>query len=357
MKHLHPLFTALLLICISLSSCVKENYFGKSKLKQILFFSVAHQSGNTRIVQDSLKIYVNVASDANIHALAIDSISLSTFASISPDPKAIQDFSKPFVYTVTAEDGTSAKYTVFLSQEGSNPQLENSGFDDWYTPGGKAYKQPGMDASTIWASANDGVTTTGSNNFNTTPLLISGTDFAAQLVTKDLGLIAQITKQRMGAATLFTGKFVLNIGNPSLSAQFGVPFQAKPTAFSIDYHYKAGTPYKDGSNNVMNKLDSADLYVLLENRNDPNAIKRIATGWLRVGNSENNSYKKATVTLIYGPLTAETPDYQKPLNGLYGTVTDPVTHISVVFSSSANGIHYEGGVNSTLLLNNFSLNY
>lgn len=356
MKDLHKIFTSVLLI-ICISSCVKENYFGKSKLKQILFFSVENQSGNTRIDQDFFKIYVTVANDANIHALAVDSISLSTFASISPDPKEAQDFSKPFIYTVMAEDGTSVNYTVFVSQETSNPQLENSGFDDWYTPNGKAYKQPGKDASTIWSSANDGVTTTGSNNFNTTPVLISGTDFAAQLVTKDLGLIAQITKQRMGAATLFTGKFVLNISNPSLSAQFGIPFQAKPSAFSIDYNYKAGTPYKDGSNNIISKLDSADLYILLENRNDPNAIKRIATGWLRVGNSDDASYKKTTIPLIYGQLPAETPAYQKPLNGIYGAATEAVTHISVVFSSSANGINYEGGVNSTLLLNNFSLIY
>lgn len=356
MKHLWKIFALMVAIAV-VPACVKEHYFGKSKLKQILFFSINNQSGNTNIVQDSLKIYVAVASNANIRALTVDSILLSTFASISPAPKQVQDFSKPFIYTVTAEDGTSVNYTVFAKQEGSTPQLENSDLDDWYTPNGKAYKQPGKDASTIWASANDGVTTTGANNFNTTPVLISGTDFAAQLVTKDLGLIAQITRQRMGAATLFTGKFVLNIANPALSAQFGIPFQARPSAFSIEYNYKGGSPYKDGANQVINKVDSADLYVLLENRSDPNAIKRIATGWLRAGNSDNGSYKQATVTLIYGRLPADIPAYQKPQNGLYGTSTDAVTHISVVFSSSANGIHYEGGVNSTLLLNNFSLEY
>jgi len=357
MNQRWKIFTLILLTSIGILSCVKENYFGKSKLKQILFFSIDGQSGNTRILQDSLRIYLTVANDANTQALTIDSVSMSTFASISPNPKQPQDFSKPFTYKITAEDGTSANYTVFVNKETANPQLENSGFDDWYTADGKSYKQPGKDASSIWASANEGVTTTGSNNFNTTPLLIAGTDFAAQLVTKDLGAIAQITKQRMGAATLFTGKFVLNIINPSLSAQFGLPFQARPSAFSIEYNYKAGTPYKDGSNNVINKPDSADLYVLLENRNDPNAIKRIATGWLRTGNSDNSSYKKATVNLIYGQLPVSTPAYQKPLNGLYGSTADVVTHISVVFASSANGINYEGGVNSTLLLNNFLLVY
>ncbi|NRF38190.1 PCMD domain-containing protein [Pedobacter foliorum] len=357
MKHGRKIFTLILLISVCIFSCVKENYFGKSKLKQILLFSIENQSGNTRILQDSLSIYLTVANDANIHALVIDSILLSTFASISPDPKQSQDFSKPFTYKVTAEDGSSVNYTVFVSKETGNPQLENSGFDDWYIPEGKLYKQPGKDANTIWASANEGVTTTGSNKFNTAPVLIAGTDFAAQLVTKDLGAIAQITRQRMGAATLFTGKFVLNIINPSLSAQFGIPFQARPSAFSIEYNYKAGTPYKDGSNNVINKPDSADIYVLLENRSDLNAIKRIATGWLRTASSDNTSYKKATITLIYGQLPGATPAYQKPQNGLYGSTADVVTHISVVFASSANGINYEGGVNSTLLLNNFSLVY
>ena len=357
MKHTGKIFIYMWGMLFIISSCVKEDSFGKSNLKQILYFMIDGQTGNTRIVQDSLKMYITVGSNANIHKLAVDSVSLSTFAKITPSSGDTLDFSHPVQFTVTAEDASTVDYTLIATQEASTPQLENSDFDDWYIPSGKAYSQPGKDASTIWASANEGVTTTGSNNYNTSPLLISGSDFAAQLITKDLGVIAQITKQRMGAATLFTGKFALNIANPFLSAQFGIPFHARPTGFSIEYNYKAGTPYKDGSNNVLNKVDSGDIYVLLENRNNPNAIKRIATGWLRVDSSPDNNYEKATITLVYGKLPESTPDYQKPSNGIYGSLDDEITHISVVFASSADGVNYEGGVNSTLIVNNFKLLY
>jgi hypothetical protein len=357
MKQTWKIFVYLWGMFFIISSCVKEDSFGKSNLKQILYFMIDGQTGNTRIVQDSLKMYITVGSNAQIHKLGVDSVFLSTFAKMTPSSGDTLDFSRPVIFKVTAEDGSTADYTLITKQEASTPQLENSGFDDWYNPSGKAYSQPGKDASTIWASANEGVTTTGSNNYNTSPLLISGSDFAAQLVTKDLGVIAQITKQRMGAATLFTGKFVLNITNPFLSAQFGIPFQARPSGFSIEYNYKAGTPYKDGSNNVLNKVDFGDIYVLLENRNNLNAIKRIATGWLRVDSSTDASYEKATVTIVYGQLPNGTPDYQKPLNGIYGNMDDEITHITVVFASSADGSNYEGGVNSTLLVNNFKLLY
>ena len=357
MKNYFKTIILVSILIASLAACVKEDHFGKTPLKQILYFAIEGQAGNARIVEDSLLIYVKVSSAVDIKALTLDSVKLSTFAKLSPDPKRPQDFSTPFTYTVTAEDGTTAVYTVSVQQEGNQPQLENSAFDDWYTPSGKSYQQPGADAGSIWASANDGVTTTGANNFNTTPLLISGIDYAAQLVTKDLGFIAQIAGQRIGSATLFVGKFALNISNPSASTQFGTPFTAKPIGFSIDYNYKEGAPYKDGANKTLNKIDSADLYVLLENRTNPNAIKRIATGWFRAGNSASATLAKIDVPLVYGMLPAKSPSYQKPENGLYGTKNDPVTHIVVVYASSANGILYEGAVNSTLLLNNFKLKY
>src|SRR5690606_17181220 len=149
---------------------------------------------------------------------------------------------------VTAENGTSADYHVIVKREGLEPQLDNSGFDLWYTPEGKGYKQPGRDASTIWATANEGVTTTGADNFNTAPELVAGTDYLARLETKDLGPLAQITGQRIGSATLFTGRFELNLSDPPSSAIFGTTFVARPKSFSVDLHYHAGSPYKNGNN-------------------------------------------------------------------------------------------------------------
>jgi hypothetical protein len=51
------------------------------------------------------------------------------------------------------------------------------------------------------------------------------------------------------------------------------------------------------------------------------------------------------------------PAYQKPANGLYGAANEKVTHLTVVFSSSYNGALFEGGTNSTLVVNDFNLIY
>lgn len=353
---IRPLSILLLLVGM-LSACVKENSFGPSSLKQIRYFQLENQSGNANIVQDSLRIYVTVSSSADLTRLKADSILLSTFARVQPNPKAALDYSKPQKLEVVAEDGSSAFYTVFVTKEGSSPQLENSGFEDWYTPAGKSYQEPGKDENTIWASANAGVATTGASNINTTPIRLSNNSTAAQLVTKDLGSIGQLTGQRMGSATLFTGKFILDIANPINSTKFGIPFTGRPTGFEVEMAYVAGSPYKDGRNNILNKIDSADLYVLLENRSDPNAIKRVATGWVRQSTTTPNTLVVVEKELHYGALPAGTPAYQYPANGIFGAANDAITHITVVFASSAQGINYEGGVNSVLVVNRFSLRY
>ncbi|OXA76185.1 Putative carbohydrate metabolism domain-containing protein [Flavobacterium aquidurense] len=338
-------------------ACVDENHFGASDKNDIRYITLQNQSGFSEINKETKEIKITVDTNADVTKLAIDSLALSTFATLSPVKETVRDFTSPQTYTVTAENGNKAIYTVIVTQEGSNPQLENSAFDDWYTPSGKAYKQPGLNDNTIWATANDGTTTTSAANVTTYPYLNTGTDYVAQIITKDLGSVSGIVGQRMGSGTLFTGKFVLNVSNPPASTQFGIPFTAKPKSFSAEIKYTAGTPYQDGKGKVMDKTDQADIYVILENRDNPNAIKRIATGWHRTGTTTGINLQNISVNLTYGTLDSSYPDYQKPGNGLYGSATDKPTHIIVVFASSADGILYEGGVNSTLYVNNFKLQY
>lgn len=44
-------------------------------------------------------------------------ISISDFATISPDPSTINDYTEPVTYTITSEDGTTKDYTVNLTRE------------------------------------------------------------------------------------------------------------------------------------------------------------------------------------------------------------------------------------------------
>jgi Putative carbohydrate metabolism domain/Domain of unknown function (DUF5018) len=335
------------------AACVKEDHFGRSGLKQILYFTITQQAGNTEIDQDSLVIRLTVAPTANLASLYADSITLSSYASISPGAGVIQDFSQPVVYTVTAEDGSTANYTVIVTRGSSTPQLDNSSLDDWYTPAGKNFQEPGKDENTIWATGNAGVVTLTSANVN--PTVIAGTDRASEMVTKDLGALGQLTGQRMAAGTTFTGRFVLDIANPLNSTIFGVPFTGSPKSFTASYTYAPGAPYRDGRGNILSKEDSCDIYLLLENR-DNNQVKRLATGWFRNG-ATVGTFTDITVPLTYGALPPGTPTYQFPANGLFGTAADPVTHITFVAASSAYGASYEGGTNTKLVVNNIRMNY
>jgi hypothetical protein len=159
----------------------------------------------------------------------------------------------------------------------------------------------------------------------------------------------------MAAGSIFTGKFILDVSNPLNSTKFGVPFIGKPKSFTLSYKYLPGTPYKNGAGQTLSKSDSCDIYLLLENRNN-NQVKRIATGWYRDGKTQD-SFKDITIDLLYGPLPSSLPLYMFPTNGTFGTATNDVTHISLVAASSAYGANFEGGANSTLVINNIRLNY
>ncbi len=336
-----------------LYGCVKEDHFGKSDLKEIFYFSLPQQSGNSIIIKDSLIIRVTVAPTADLTKLYADSVRLSSYATISPGVDVVQDFTKPVQYTVTAENGTQVIYTVIVRKESTTPQLENAGLDDWYTPVGKNYQEPGKDESTIWASGNAGVVTLGQANVKA--FIIQGADLGAEMITRDLGSLAQLTGQRMAAGSIFTGDFILDISNPLNSTKFGVPFVGRPASFTVSYKYVPGTPYKNGQGTTLNKPDSCDIYLLLENRNN-NQVKRVATGWFRDG-KQQDTFKDITVNLTYGPLAAGNPVYMFPANGLFGSANDEVTHISFVAASSAYGAYFEGGTNTTLIINNIRLNY
>jgi hypothetical protein len=159
----------------------------------------------------------------------------------------------------------------------------------------------------------------------------------------------------MAAGSIFTGKFILDISNPLNSTKFGVPFIGKPASVTLSYKYLPGTPYRNGQGQTLNKADSCDIYLLLENRNN-NQVKRVATGWFRDG-KQQDQMKDITLNLTYGPLPSGSPLYMFPANGLFGTANDEVTHITLVAASSAYGALFEGGTNSNLVINDVRLNY
>jgi len=334
-----------------LSSCIKDDYFGKSAYNKILALNLPQQLGVSTIDHDSLIIRITVSDELDITALTPVSLNISNFASVNPGPNQEIDFSVPVVYSVTAENGSIANYTVYVKTNAPEIQISNSGFDLWYTTNA-GYLQIGSGPDdTIWCTGNEGVVTMG--DANALPLDVNG-DIVAQLTTVKLGALAQLVGQGVAAGSLFTGTFELNISNPPESPIFGTPFIGRPDSFSVMYQYNPGEQMVNGFGRNISGKDSLDIAVYLEDRN-ASPIKRVATAWLRTDEATPD-WTLLTLPLVYGQ-PADPAYYEIPTKGIWGTGEETPTHITVVFSSSARGATFEGAPGSELMVNDFRLIY
>lgn len=348
--------TSLFLITVVLfQSCIKEDKFGLSSFKEIKTFTIQGQAGGTTINQDERSIVVPMGEDSDITQLAPSLIEISNLATVSPAQGETRDFTDPVIYTVTAEDGSRADWTVTVAPAVPNPQLPNSDFDQWFPV--SDYFQPGESAdNSIWDTANRAVAIAG--DANTTREDLGGGDFAAKMTSVAAPLLV-----RMAAATMFTGEFTTGFPSatdPRSNIDFGTPFTGRPSAFRVDYRYLPGDSYEDADGTALPGGDQCDIYVLLEKRID-DQIERIGTGWFR-SDGEVTDFTTLEVDIKYGELTSADPEFayaniRSDEGEVWGDPNDPVTHITVVFSSSALGDFFTGAIGSELWVNNFELEY
>lgn len=340
-----------------LSGCVKEDHFGKSNRAQIKTFVVIGQSSNAVIKQDSLSILVTVPETTLDFTLTPSEITVSNFAEVSPKAGQTQDFNSPVEYTVTAEDGSKRVYVVTVVRGGSKPQLDNSSFEDWYTEtvGLSTVEQPGVDkATTIWGTANRGLGLAGAPA-NTTKQIKGDSNYVR------MESVAAPALVRIAAATIFTGKFkdgFPSVSDPRSNIELGTPFTGRPLTFSFSYTYQPGASNEDENGQPLSYGDQCDVYLLLENR-DGSQVKRVATAWFRSGDA-TTGWIRANIPIKYGELDPSDPwfSYAQPQpDEVWGDGTEPVTHISILATSSFEGDFFNGAIGSTLELDNVSLGY
>jgi len=82
-----------------------------SNKNNIRSFMFSEQTSNATINTDNHTIEIEVANGTNTSALT-PAIEVSDFATINPEGGTPQDFTQPFVYTVTAENGDEQDWTV-----------------------------------------------------------------------------------------------------------------------------------------------------------------------------------------------------------------------------------------------------
>jgi len=355
MKNIQYIITIILFGLIS--SCVDEDYFGSSDAVEILSIEISGQNGNEFIDTENDSIFIEVANGIDISKVVLRKLELSSFAIASLTVGDTLDFSQGSqIINVTAESGLTTKWTMSVFELGSTPQINNSDFNTWHTQG--SYLDLGVDdASSSWGTSNPGATFGGMDP-NVQQYEISTDNYAVKLTTR-FTLIGSWVGKPIAAGSVFTGDFMegnISFDDPEASIDFGIPFTATPTSFSVDYKYTPGPDNINASQQPLNFPDTGDIYVILERRED-DLIKRVATAWYRIEQG-NTNLDAINVDFVYGELPSGTPEYMLPDTGeTFAENGEPATHIVVVFSSSAYGNDFQGAENSELIVDNLVLNY
>ena len=303
----------------------------------------------------------------DLTTLELSEMELSEGATANVEVGESYDFGAGVQVTVTNANDESETYTVKAGY-----QLPGSNFNTW--------KGDNVTPDSIWGNANTILTTT--------EKITSGSMIGAQIQTS-----SALTKTASGSlyTAVFNPKGVGTLSMASSSTwpdgnellDFGKPFNARPEFMEVKFSYEG-------------KGDSCDIYILLENRTGDKNVNRkssdvnklVASAWFRSTKADNsgrenpdvvsvsepdeNKMRTLRLKLQYGEPLAGSPienssTFNTKLessnksainNGLVqGTGDEPVTHIRVVFASSADGNHYKGTKGATLVIDEMKLIY
>lgn len=339
---------------------------GSAEVPKILSLSIA---GKDAVIDEENKsIHVDdLAFRTDLTALELSAMELSEGATASVTVGESYDFGAGVQVKVTNEDDESVTYSVKAGY-----QLPGGNFNSW--------NKNDVTPDSIWGNANTLV--------ETTKKATSGSMIGAEIKTNSiLGITA--------SGSLYTADFnpkgvgMLSMANSSTwpdgneLLDFGKPFAARPEYMEVKFSYEG-------------KGDSCDIYILLENRTGNKNVNRkstdvntlVASAWFRSTKADNSGRENPDVVSVSEPdengmrTLRLKLKYGEPLEGspiensstfdtklkssnkdainnglVQGTGEEPVTHIRVVFASSADGNHYKGVKGATLIIDDLKLIY
>lgn len=331
-------------------------------------FSLSIAGKEAVIDEENKSIHVDdLEFRTDLTALELSAMELSDGASASVTVGESYDFGMGVQVKVTNEKDESVSYSVKAGY-----QLPGENFNSW--------NKNDVTPDSIWGNANTIV--------ETTKKVSLGSMIGAEIKTAS-ALI------KIASGSLYTADFNPNgVGTLSMASSktwpdgnelldFGKPFAARPEYMEVKFSY-------DG------KGDSCDIYILLENRTGNKNVNRkstdvntlVASAWFRSSKADNSGRENPDVVSVSEPdengmrTLRLKLKYGEPLEGspiensstfdtvlkssnksainnglVQGTGEEPVTHIRVVFASSADGNHYEGVEDATLIVDDLKLIY
>lgn len=311
------------------------------------------------ILNEDVTIFVEPGTD--ISHLAPE-FTLTPGASIQPTSGTVRDFDIPQKYTVTAADGIWKKvYTVSVidSELGTLYNFEDT------LPGQKYYIFVEKNNGRVvmqWASGNAGYALTGvakkADEYPTFQSSEGKSGKCLQLVTRSTGFFGELVGMPIAAGNLFIGSFdVTNaMSKPLEATKFGLPFYHVPTYLSGKYKYHSGAQFTEGGKPTNGKRDICDIYAIfyettekvttLDGTNAFTSPNLISVA--RINNAKETDEWTA-FKLPFVPRPGKFIDGDKLRAGKY--------NISIVFSSSLEGDHFNGAIGSTLLIDEVELLY
>lgn len=365
-------------ICFTLSSCFKdeplnaeadiESVWISTKEPLSMFF----QSSDTiqKVPYTDTEITFHVRNTADLSAVA-PHFQLTSGATISPESGSEHDFRNRTVqYTVTSQDKawkrvyslrfvpTTITVTDSIHYDFEHYELEpaRKKYYQWYET------TPENTKSYIWATGNPGFSFSMSNalpqDYPSYPTDNGRTGKGVMLTTRSTGVFGEFANKRLAAGNLYLGTFdsQLVLTQTTKATRFGIPFTMRPTTLKGWYKYTPGAVYQDiFGKPVPNKQDNAAIYAVLYRNHDD-----LGNETVLYGDNVKTSQQIVAIADMGNVSSTETwtpfaIDFQ------YRQEIDPELlrnrgySLSIVFSSSNEGDHFEGAIGSTLCIDDISI--
>ena len=213
-----------------------------------------------------------------------------------------------------------------------------------------------------WASGNAGYDMTGvaktADDYPTFQIANGKNGKCLSLETRSTGFFGGLVGMPIAAGNLFIGSFDVNnaMSNPLQATKFGLPFRHVPTYLAGYYKYKAGDQFTEGGKPVEGKRDICDIYAImyetsvsvptLDRTNAFTSPNLVSMARIKDAKETDEwTYFKLPFTTLPGKFI----DKEKLTMGKY--------NISIVFTSSLEGDHFNGAIGSTLLIDEAELIY
>lgn len=243
--------------------------------------------------------------------------------------------------------GQEVSNEITFTTEGE-VELPNGGFNDWWKNGN--IWNPWLEGGTQWwDTGNPGAATLGDSNSVPTNDAVEG--MAAMLQTRFVG-IGAIGK--MAAGNIFVGKFGKVDGTNGI-IHLGQPFNHRPTKLKGYYKYQSGPidQVDESTKELLGKPDSMSIYIALGDWDEPVEIRTNPKN--RKLFDVNDPHIIAYASLATSDNVDQYTPFELELD--YRSTSRVPNYIIVIASSSKLGDFFTGSTQSTLYVDEFSLEW